>query len=213
MWNHRRQQSLQIWDWKGGCNLPRRPMVRYKKDSGAAITSAQKPKWRFTQLQSSLLSSTPLFTVDKHSDETQASPPTIHLQNQVERLLRLMANSRLPKAVFYSELHVHVRQGKRSHGGQRLSLKRCLEVAYEENRHLAWYLGGRGSPESQMARTLGSYFKQFPMQSLSMLLQIQSGSDCQYESLFKIGFNSSTGHFIFGNKGQPLLLLLLVCWK
>ena len=37
--------------------------------------------------------------------------------------------------------------------------------------------------------TLGSYFKQFPMQQLSAILQIQSGSDCPHESLFKIGLN------------------------
>ena len=36
--------TLQTWKWKGGSNPPRRPMVRYKRDSGAVMTSAQKPK-------------------------------------------------------------------------------------------------------------------------------------------------------------------------
>ena len=58
--------TLRIWKWKGGSNLPGRPMVRYKRDSGSIMTSVQKPKWRFTQLQSSLAcfipSSAPLFT-------------------------------------------------------------------------------------------------------------------------------------------------------
>ena len=40
--------------------------------------------------------------------------------------------------------------------------------------------------------TLSSYFKHFPMQQLSTLLQIPSGSDCPHESLFKIGLNSNT---------------------
>ena len=61
--------------------------------------------------------------------------------------VRQMANSRLPKAVFYSQL----RQGKRSHEGQKL---RFIEAAYEGNRHLAWYLGVGRSLESQMARTV-----------------------------------------------------------
>ena len=77
-------------------------------------------------------------------------------------------------------------------------------------------LGGGGSPESKTARTveegyvsprraalarisvcaclmtLGGYFKHFPMQQLSALLQIPSGSDCPHENLFKIGLNSNT---------------------
>lgn len=61
--------------------------------------------------------------------------------------VRQMANSRLPKAVFYSQL----RQGKRSHEGQKL---RFIEAAYEGNRHLARYLGVGCSLESQMARTV-----------------------------------------------------------
>ena len=121
--------------------------------------------------------------------------------------VRQMANSRLPKAVFYSQL----RQGKRSHEGQKL---RFIEAAYEGNWNLAWYLGVGCSLESQMVRaveeghfsrrrsapegisactcptTLGSYLKQFPMQQLSALLQIPSGSDCPRENLFKIGLNS-----------------------
>ena len=60
--------ALQVWKWKGGSNPPRRPMVRYRRDSGAVMTTAQKPKWRFTQLKSSLAcsipSSVPLFTAD-----------------------------------------------------------------------------------------------------------------------------------------------------
>ena len=40
--------------------------------------------------------------------------------------------------------------------------------------------------------TLGGYFKQFPMQQLSALLQIPSWSDCPHESPFKIGVNSNT---------------------
>ena len=59
-------RRLQTWKWKGGSNPPGRPMVRYKRDPGAVMTSAQKPKWRFTQLQSSLACSipsrAPLFT-------------------------------------------------------------------------------------------------------------------------------------------------------
>ena len=42
--------------------------------------------------------------------------------------------------------------------------------------------------------TLGGYSKQFPIQQLSALLQIPSGSDCPRESLFKIDLNSNTRH-------------------
>ena len=28
--------TLQVWKWKGGSNPPRRPMVRYRRDSGAS---------------------------------------------------------------------------------------------------------------------------------------------------------------------------------
>lgn len=77
-------------------------------------------------------------------------------------------------------------------------------------------LGGGGSPESKTARTveegyisrrrvaparisvcaclmtLGGYFKHFPLQQLSALLQNPSGSDCPHKDLFKIGLNSNT---------------------
>ena len=122
-----------------------------------------------------------------------------------------IANNRLPRAVFYSEL----RQGKRSHGGRKLRFKDVLKRHMKKTGISRDTWGGGGSPESQMARTvkeghisrrraaparilscacptaLGGYFKQFPMQQLSALLQIQSGSDCPHESLFKIGLNSN----------------------
>ena len=41
-------------------------------------------------------------------------------------------------------------------------------------------------------KTFSQYFKQFPMQQSSVLLQILSGSDCPHENLFKIGLNSNT---------------------
>ena len=110
--------------------------------------------------------------------------------------------------------------------------QRCLEAAYEENRHLEWYLGGGGSPENQMARTvekghvsrrraalarisactcpktLDGYFKQFLMQQSSASLRISSRSDCPHESLFKTGRNSNIYKtVIFGNEGQPLLFI------
>ena len=91
-------------------------------------------------------------------------------------------------------------------------------VLKSEFRTLKMYsiLGGGGSPESKTARTveegyvsrrraaparisvcaclmtLGGYFKHFPLQQLSALLQIPSGSDCPHENLFKIGLNSNT---------------------
>ena len=144
-------RRLQTWKWKGGSNPPGRPMVRYKRDPGAVMTSAQK-----NQSEGLLSCSHPLpalFHRGHHSlpqahcgsDKSPASPPTLSdilnikwqdripgvevlrrahtvsvealiTVSQLRRwagLVRRMANSRLPKAVFYSEL----RQGKRSHGG------------------------------------------------------------------------------------------------
>ena len=56
--------------------------------------------------------------------------------------------------------------------------------------------------------TLGDYFNQCPMQQLSALLQIQSGSDCPHESLFKIGLNSKTSQSSSATKDNHYLLLL-----
>ena len=56
--------------------------------------------------------------------------------------------------------------------------------------------------------TLGGYFKHFPMQQLSALLQIPSGSDCLHQSVFKIGLNSNTRQSSLAMRDmQPLLLL------
>ena len=142
--------------------------------------------------------------------------------------VRCMANSRLPKAVFYSELS----QGKRSHGGQKLRFKDVL-TWYMKKTGIS-HLGGGGSPESQMARTveeghvscktaasprilvctctttLTSYFEQFPMQQLSMLLQIPSRSDCPYESLFKIGLNSNTRQSSSATKDSHYYIMLVI---
>ena len=121
--------------------------------------------------------------------------------------VRRMANSRLPKAVFYSELS----QGKRSHGGQKLRFKDVLkrhmkktgishDIWEEEAVQRVKWRGLLRKAKSAPAKlsactcptTLGSYFKQFQIQQLSALPQIPSGSDCPHESLFKIGLNSNT---------------------
>ena len=124
-----------------------------------------------------------------------------------------IANNRLPKAVFYSEL----RQGKRSHGGQKLRFKDVLKrhmkktgIAHDiwEEEEAVQRVKWRGllrtatlAVEEQRQQhisackcptTLGGYFKQFPMQQLSALLHIQSRYDCPHESLFKIVLNSNT---------------------
>ena len=61
-----------------------------------------------------------------------------------------MANSMLPKAVFYSEL----RQGKRSHGGQKLRFKDVLKQHMRRMGILRDTWRRSGSPEGQMAWTV-----------------------------------------------------------
>ena len=215
--------TLQTWKWKGGSNPSWRPMVRYKRDSGAVTTSAQKPKWRFSQLQSSLACSIPssapllyrrhIMALTRLHPQHQVARPyprcwgTVLCShshcwspNNVSQLCwagheHRMANSRLPKAVSYSEL----RQGKRSHGGQKIiAFQRCLETAREENRHLEWYLRGEGRASKNISVHMSEDTQQL-LQAvsnttiiLSALLQIPSRSDCPHESLFKIGLNSNT---------------------
>ena len=92
-------------------------------------------------------------------------------------------------------------------------------------------LGGGGSPESKTARTveegyisrrrvaparisvcaclmtLGGYFKHFPLQQLSALLQNPSGSDCPHENLFKIGLNSNTRQWHLWQWGTFIIII------
>ena len=92
----------------------------------------------------------------------------------------------------------------------------CIKKLISDPESVQHPRGGGGSPESKTAKTveegyvshrraaparisvcaslmtLGGYFKHFPMQQLSALLQIPSGSDCPHENLFKIGLNSNT---------------------
>ena len=58
--------------------------------------------------------------------------------------------------------------------------------------------------------TLTSYFEQFPMQQLSMLLQIPSRSDCPYESLFKIGLNWNTRQSSSATKDSHYYIMLVI---
>ena len=58
--------------------------------------------------------------------------------------------------------------------------------------------------------TLGGYFKQFSMQQLSTLLQIQSGSDCPHKSLFKIGLNPNTSQSSLATKESHYYLFIII---
>ena len=113
--------------------------------------------------------------------------------------VRRMDNGRLLKAVFYLEL----RQGKKSSEGQKLRFKDVLKRhmnktgishdTWEEKavqrvkwRGLLRNVSRKRAAPARIsacicATTLGSYFTQFPMQQLSTLLQIPSGSDCPRE--------------------------------
>ena len=124
--------------------------------------------------------------------------------------VRRMANSRLPKAVFYSEL----RQGIKSYGGQKWLFKDVLKrhlkktgiwhdtLEEEALQRVKWrgllrkatsaVKEQRQQAACRCPTTLGGYFKQFLMQQLLTLQQIASGSDCPHESQFKIGLNSNT---------------------
>ena len=57
------------------------------------------------------------------------------------------------------------------------------------------------NPQKRLLRRL------FPMQQLSALLQIQSGSDCPHGSLFKRGLISNTSQSYSATKGSHYLLL------
>ena len=112
------------------------------------------------------------------SNKTPASPPTLHPQHQVARpYARRWGTAPCSHSQCWSPYN-HVDhsfagqdmyvgwpiagcqklcsmfKSKRSHGLPKLRFKDVSEMAYVENRHLAWYLGGGGSPESQTARTV-----------------------------------------------------------
>ena len=122
-----------------------------------------------------------------------------------------MASNRLPKAVFYSELS----QGKRSHGGQKLRFEDVLKRHMKKTgiSHDTWEeeAGQRVEWRGLLRKATSAVEEQCQqeyqraharrhsaatssnfLQQLSALLQIQSGSDCPHESLFKIGLNSNT---------------------
>ena len=149
--------TLRIWKWKGGSNLPGRPMVRYKRDwIYYDISTKTKVKVYSVAVIPCLLYSIECTTLycrhimaltrlqlphlcsilkinwqDRIPDvEVLCHAHTVSVEALITMSqlcwaghVRRMANGRLPKAVYYSELS----QSKRSHGEQKLRFKDVLK--------------------------------------------------------------------------------------